>query len=326
MTSSPFHLPFLASANGRLVPPSELRISFADTAFLMGTTCSEQVRTFHGELFLLREHLQRLASSLQTVGTKLDVTPDRLSENAKALVGHNFRLLRDAGRGDWDLGLGIFVTAGTEPTWRTEPVEGPLVGMYTYPLDFGRWAESYTSGVRLVVSQTRQVSPENWPLSLKCRSRAHYLLAARQVAAVDRGAVPLLLNLDRTISETPTANVIFVEKEGDLVCPESAHTLPGISLNFVQRLAADFGWRVASRAVVVEKVADFSEIWLTSTPFCALPVVQVDQTVIGDGRPGPAYQRLVDAWADRVGCRFQQQARFCAAIAAEFVPPGVPRA
>ncbi len=313
MSSSLVQLPFLASANGQLIAPRDLRVSYADSGFVMGTTVSEQLRTFGGELFLLSEHLRRLADSLCVVETKLDVGHDQLAAHARALVAHNYRLLCGAGYENWDLGLGIFVTPGTNPAWRFAPCEGPLVGMYTYPLDFARWADQYETGVRLVTSRVRQIAPEHWPLTVKSRSRLHYFLAAQQAAQRQPGAIALLLNQDGSISETPTANIVFVGDGAKLVSPEKNRILPGISLGYVERLAKQFGWSLEFRAVVPEEIPKFSEIWLTSTPFCVLPVVQVDGLRIGDGVSGELFRRLISAWGLQVGLQIPDQARFCAA-------------
>ncbi len=43
--------------NGDWIPNSELTLGVDDLGFLMGVTVTERLRTFHGEVFRLREHV-----------------------------------------------------------------------------------------------------------------------------------------------------------------------------------------------------------------------------------------------------------------------------
>ena len=43
------------------------------------------------------------------------------------------------------------------------------------------------------------------------------------------------------------------------------------------------------------------EAFFASTPFCVLPVTNVDKRQIGDGKPGPITQQLLAAWSETVG-------------------------
>ena len=45
--------------DGRIVPVSEMAISVTDAGFTLGTTVTEQMRTFAGNIFELEKHLQR---------------------------------------------------------------------------------------------------------------------------------------------------------------------------------------------------------------------------------------------------------------------------
>ena len=50
------------------MPADEARVPVYDAGFLQGTTVTEQLRTFGGQLFRLEQHLQRLSRSLEIVG------------------------------------------------------------------------------------------------------------------------------------------------------------------------------------------------------------------------------------------------------------------
>ncbi|HEY6564517.1 MAG TPA: aminotransferase class IV, partial [Pirellulaceae bacterium] len=165
---------------------------------------------------------------------------------------------------------------------------------------------------RLVISETRQVSPRKWPPELKCRRRMHYYLAAREARARDPAARALLLDLDGFVSEASTANVFaYIQDEG-FVSPLRSKILPGVTLDVLRDLAGDLGWTFRERDLLPADLCAADEVLLCSTSPCLLPVVSLDGQPIGHGRPGPAFHRLLRAFGNGVGVDIAEQARRCA--------------
>jgi hypothetical protein len=46
---------------------------------------------------------------------------------------------------------------------------------------------------------------------------------------------------------------------------------------------------------------------LSSTPYCLMPVTRLNGLPIGDGRPGPMFHRLLQAWSAAVGIDIMEQ-------------------
>ncbi len=290
-----------AFLNGQLIEADQMKIAAIDMGFVWGTTVAEQMRTFGGEVFLLDEHLARLCASIQAVGTKIRFSSQELAGQARQLVALNHAQLAT----DDDLCLVLFVTPGsTGPMGTCEP----QVGLHTYPVPFHLWADSYQSGQSLVTSSIRQISPDNWPPSLKCRSRMHYFLADREVQQENPDSRSLLLDNEGFVCEASTANIVSV-LEGELVSPKRKKILPGISLGFVEQLAESINLRFRYCDVSPDEFDVASEIFLTSTPFCLLPVTRLDGKQIGGGNSGPVFTRLAIAWSDSVGVDFRMQAQ-----------------
>lgn len=291
--------------NGQFVPAGQLNVPVFDAGFVLGATVTEQLRTFHGKLFRLEEHFERLARSLEVVGVELGGLWEELPAAAQRLAETNHRLLDAAD----DLGLCAFVTPGPYATMAPPEASGePLVVLHTYPLPFGRWSSGYQQGVALAITPVRQVPGNCWPAQLKCRSRMHYYLADRAAAAAWPGARALLLDQQGFVTETSTANVVLYFEGQGFVTPPLAHVLPGISLRVVHELARQRGWDWTPRPVSVDDVFRADEVILTSTPNCLLPVVAVDGRSVGTGRPGPAYRQLLEDFSTAVGVDIAAQA------------------
>jgi len=291
--------------DGRLVSPEEARIPLEDLGFMLGTTATEQLRTFGGKLFHVDEHLARLRHSLEIVGLTDPVDLAPLADAAAQLAAANHTLLDPAD----DLALTMFVTPGLSPALAGGQPSRPRVCMHTFPLAFSQWAQKYEEGEHLVVTQVQQVSAACWPPELKCRSRMHYFLADREARLRHPGSRALLPDATGHVTEATTANILLFNLRQGIVVPPISRVLPGISLAMLHRLAQRSGLAWQERDLTPADVAHADEVMLSSTPFCLLPVTRLDGKLIGDGRPGEVYRSLLAEWSADVGTDIAAQAR-----------------
>ena len=292
-----------AYLNGDWVASSELRIGIDDLGFLVGATVTERLRTFHGQVFRLAEHLERLRHSLQIVGLEAAGITARVAQAVPEFIARN----RDLIGADDDWAIVVFATPGVAGAGRA------TVCVHGYPLPFHLWASQFDAGLPVVISQIRQVPPNCWPSELKCRSRMHFYLADREAIQKQPGARAILLDQDGFVAEATTAKVVAYREGDGLVSPPAEHILWGVSLGVVEELAAQLKIPFVKRPITVEEFRGAGEAMLTSTSICVLPIVACDGRAIGDGRPGPIFRRLIRAWSDLVGVDVAEQARQCAA-------------
>lgn len=295
----------IAYSNSQLIPQSALSLPVVDSGFVLGAAVTEQLRTFRGCIFQEGAHRERLTESLRFVFGEVPVDMEQLARAARQVVEHNHRLLAE---GD-DLGVSVFVTPGLYAAYAGGESGEPTVGVHTYPLPFALWAEKYDTGQHLRTVSVRQVPAACWPPQLKCRSRMHYFLADREATRLEKGARALLLDLDGLVTETSTANLVAHFAGNELVFVSRTKTLRGISEGYVEQLAADLNLTVRDEDITVEQLSRAREVMLTSTPLCMLPVTAIDGKPIGEGRPGPLFRRLIDAWSQSVGVDVVTQAR-----------------
>ncbi|MBP86734.1 MAG: hypothetical protein CMJ64_08465 [Planctomycetaceae bacterium] len=293
----------LAYLNGQLLPASELSLPVWDAGFVQGVTIAEQLRTFNGRLFRLAEHLQRLRRSLDVVGV-FSIDVDSLAAAAEELAGHNHGLLAS---GD-DLGLCLFVTPGAYLAMAPASSNAPTIAMHTFPVPFRFWAEKYSSGQKLVVTNIRQVPGDCWPLELKCRSRMHYYLADQRARRIDPDARALLLDQTGTVTEASTANIVIYRDGEGFVSPPREKILPGVSAATLEDLTAELKTSFSHRTLTVEDLQSADEVILSSTSPCLLPVSAVDGQPIGGGAPGQMFTKAIEAWSRLVGIDIIEQA------------------
>jgi branched-subunit amino acid aminotransferase/4-amino-4-deoxychorismate lyase len=298
----------LVFLNGRFVPASQAHLAIFDAGIVLGATVTEMTRTFRQHPWRLRDHLERLFRSLRYTRMNIGMSLDEFEAATRRIVEHNAALLPAGG----ELGIVHFVTAGEFPVYagsagRTARTT-PTVCAHTFPMPFELWRKKAEHGQHLVTPSIRHVPPQCYDPKMKYRSRMHYYLADQEARVADPDAAALLLDLQGNVTETGGSNFLIVER-GAIVSPTTTNILPGISRGMVMELARELGIEFVERDFQVYNVINADEAFTASTPYCLLPVTRINGLPIGNGHPGPVYERLLAAWSEKVGLDIAAQIR-----------------
>jgi len=289
-----------------MVPASDAHLAIYDAGVVQGATVTELTRTFHHRLYKLDEHLDRLFRALRYTRMDIGLAKEQLAAISHDLVEQNSQLLAE----NDELGLVQFVTAGEYPTYAGlagRPAgTTPTICVHSFPLPFELWARKMQAGLHLVTPSIRHVPPACYDPKMKYRSRMHFYLAEKEAQLVDPDAAALLLDLDGNLTETNAANFLMVER-GTLVSPTTVNTLPGISRATVIELAKKMGIPFVERDIQVFNALNAEEAFVSSTPYCLMPVTKINGLPIGDCKPGAVFRRLIQAWSLDVGLDIEKQ-------------------
>ena len=114
---------------------------------------------------------------------------------------------------------------------------------------------------------------------------------ARQISA-DVGAVETVMFRDGFLSEGAAANVWMV-KDGKVMGPPRDNlVLEGIRYGLIETLCREAGIPFELRRNTREEVFGADELMLSSATKEVLAITRLDDRPIGNGRPGPIYQKL----------------------------------
>jgi len=117
--------------------------------------------------------------------------------------------------------------------------------------------------------------PRQTPLAdHKTLNYLYYFLAGKWAMA-RKADEALILNPDKTVSETNTANILLV-KDNTVIKPVSPHVLPGIMETVVCKLLTGWGFKIESRRLFLEDLFAFDEIMITNSLIGAIPVLSID--------------------------------------------------
>jgi branched-subunit amino acid aminotransferase/4-amino-4-deoxychorismate lyase len=294
----------IAYLNGEFLPSSQAKLNVFDLGVIQGATFSEMTRTFNGALFRAEDHLARLFASLKYGGIAIPLAPGEVLDITRQVVEHNVRLL-NAGE---DLAVVQFVTAGESAMYSDgQPIrQQPTVCIHSFRLPFARWRSFFQEGARVAVPSTRHLPPQCVDPKTKHRSRLHWHLAEREVKRGDPDAIPLLLDLDGNLTETPGANLLLY-KNDTVFSPRSRAILGGVSRQTAREIARELGLGWVEKDLQIYDALNAEEAWLTSTPYCIAPCTRLNGAAIGNGQIGPAYKALLKAWSERVNCDIAAQ-------------------
>lgn len=269
----------LANLHGAIMPLEEVKISAQDRGFLLGDAVYEVLRLYQGRPWLEQEHFERLQHSLAAI---------RIS--GVDLERFRARMHETIARGPFTEGMVyLHVTRGTAPRRHAFPKAAtPLEFLYVQDYDDGPTAQARARGTSVITHPDIR-----WG---RCDIKSTNLLAnvlANQAAAEADASEALLYLPDGTMSEASHSS-FFTVKGGVLhTTPLQANILPGITRNFLIRLAQKADIPVREHALSRAELYQMDEVFLTGTTSEVVPVVKVDGQEIGSGKPGPLAQRLL---------------------------------
>ena len=287
--------------NGEWVPMDQMKIDVMDRGFFVGDTVFDVERTFNGKSFRMRDHVDRLYRSLKYVRIDPGLSADEMEEISEEAIERNKHLLAEAG----DLSIHQFVTRGVgRRAWFAGP---PTVGIRINPVDFSGFAHGYSEGMRGAITSTLSYMPGALDAKVKHYSRMNFNLAEMEANDLDEGALPILVDENGNITEGSGYNVMVVT-DGAIRTAGDRSILQGVSRQTVYDLAEQLRIPVSEEELQPYDVYTSDETFFASTPYCVVPVTQVDKRQIGDGKPGPVTQQLLAAWSERVGVDIVDQA------------------
>ena len=146
--------------------------------------------------------------------------------------------------------------------------------------------ESKNGGIRAKVSSWRRISPGgSIPHAKASGSYLNSILAKTESA--NAGYDEAILLDERGFVCEGSGENIFVVRDGEIVTPPHvASILDGINRKSVIQIARDLGYTVVERDIARAELYLAEEVFLTGTAAELVPVREIDDHPLGDGKPG----------------------------------------
>jgi len=262
--------------NGKIISENEAKISLKDIAILRGYGVFEFLRTYNSKPFLLKEHFTRLRKSAKNLNLQLPISQKELFKQIKKLLLKNkfkesaIKLVLTGGQ--------IIDSRGMEYD-KNSPTFFILVDkLQELPKSF------YQKGVKLITYEHLREIPG-------AKTINYITVIKLQNLCKRKKAFDILYTQNGFLLETTTSN-FFIFKKDKLLTPKK-NILIGLTRNFVIKLAKN-KFKVEERDIDLKELERAEETFIASTTKEILPVVKIDNKIIGNGRVGKKTKYLMD--------------------------------
>jgi branched-chain amino acid aminotransferase len=272
--------------NDNLIDMEEARVSVTDSGLLYGAGLFETMRSHHGVVFRLQDHLERLFFSAEALSIVHGYSTEYVSEAIHRTLEAN-RLA--------DARLRLTLTGGplAEPEEQRRGTLALTATAFTpYPADY------YRTGVMVILCPFRQntTDPTHGHQTTSFLPRLLALNLARQ----RRAAEALWFTQDSRLAEA-TLGSVFLVKNSILCAP--APDVPALAdpaRRVIRELAQQQSLELVEKNLYIADVLEADEIFLTNVVMEVLPVVSVERHTVGEGKVGPITKKLAEAFAQTI--------------------------
>ncbi len=270
-------MPDLAYVNGEIMPIEKAMVPIEDRGYQFGDGVYEYIVTYEGRPFMLEAHLDRLERSMG----ELDYAPVDRDELRAAIED----LISQAGYPR--AGIYIQISRGVAPREHTfgdkltHQVVMTIRPVYEVP-----------KGVRSKGIKAITVPDQRWG---RCDIKTVQLLAnclARQKALDSDYDDAIFLSEHGIVREATSSNVFIVSGKRVVTHPLTENILAGITRMAIIQICKKIDLNVDITLFNTETLYNADEVFLTGTVTEVLPVVRVDDKVIGNGKPGSICKKL----------------------------------
>jgi branched-chain amino acid aminotransferase len=268
--------------DGKYYSERDAKVSVFDHGLLYGDGIFEGIRVYHGRVFKLREHIDRLFYSAKAILLEIPMSHSAIMKavvdtcRVNKLHDGYVRLVVTRGVG----------TLGLNPRSCRKPSVIVIAGkIQLYP------PAIYQRGMEIITVPTVRNLHSALNPAIKSLNYLNNVMA--KIEANNAGVEEaVMLNAEGFVAEC-TGDNLFIVKNGELFTPPlSAGALYGITRQTVMELADDAGLKVSEPNLTRYDLFCADECFLTGTGAEIVPVVKIDGRVVGAGKPGPLTRRL----------------------------------
>jgi branched-chain amino acid aminotransferase len=276
-----YHAFFSSWLGGITKDPSLMVLPMDDHMVHRGDGVFEAMKAVDRKVFLLKEHLQRLSTSSQSIGISLPYSiseiQDIILQTLKVADQPNALIRLFVSRGPGGFSPNPYDSIGSQLYIAITDLRSPK-------------AELYDKGVR--VGRSSVAVKEAWMAQTKSCNYLPNVMMKKE--SVDR-KLDFTISFDHQnfVAESSTENIAMVDEKGILTHPPFENILRGTTMVRAFQLAKEAGLPTAIRTFTEQEILKAQEIFMIGTTLDVLPVTEFDGKKISGGEAGPVARRLL---------------------------------
>jgi branched-chain amino acid aminotransferase len=269
--------------NGKIIEAQNANIHISDLAFLRAYGAFDFFRVLSGKPVFLDDHISRFINSGKLLDLEISFSKEKLKEHIQNLLTAN--KLSSAS-------VQMFLTGGYSKDGFTPTTPNLILledelSVYDPKL--------YSKGINLIKSKYQREIPE--------AKTTNYLNAIRMLKEMKKkDALDILYYNDKFITETARSN-FFIIGHDDVIHTSKDKVLKGITRQKVIQLAKNH-YKVKEENIRMEDLKKAKEAFITSTTKEIMPVINIENHIVGKGAPGTITKHLMDLFKEFVQSSF----------------------
>lgn len=273
--------------NGSYIPKSKVSISPDDRGFLFADGIYEVLRSYQGKFFYYNKHIERLKYNLNEI--RIEFTDfEKIKEIAQNLIRKN-------NLDNKDTLIYIQITRGAFKRMHQFPTEKVEPTVYITASPTRYFPDEVENGIKIIT-----VPDERWS---RCDIKTIALLPniLAQQNARDAGATEAVFVKDGLVTEGTHTSVFGVKEGKILTHPKDNKVLPSITREIVFEIAAKSNIRIMEVPIYENQLTSIDEFFIVGTSTEITPVVQINDYIVGNGKPGKITRKLQEVFKDLIG-------------------------
>lgn len=257
--------------NNQFLPAEKTFVHVSDLAVQRGYGIFDFFKAVNGKIPFLDDYFNRFYRSAEFMQLPVSLSREELKNIVYELLQKN---------GVADAGIKMVLTGGYSPDGYEIATPNLIITQHALTMPSAKILEQ---GVKIITHEFRREMP-----LVKSINYTTGVWLQRKVKAAN--AYDVLYHLNGEVSEFPRCNLFIVNKDGMVITPTN-YALEGITRKNILSLS---GMEVNATTVTLTDVLQAREVFLTSTTKRVVPIVQVDDAVIADGKPGPVVEGILN--------------------------------
>ena len=263
--------------NDQFVNNEEALLHVSDLSMQRGYAIFDFFRTVNGVPLFMEDHLDRFYASATAMHLSLDKSREEIRHIVQELI--HLSALSEAG-------IRLMLTGGYAADSYHPATPNLLITCN--PLKTAT-VNDFKKGLSVITYEHQRQLPHIKSIN--------YLMAVwLQPLLKEKKADDILYYNTESIMELPRSNVFIVTADNKLITP-TRNILYGITRKNIIRLAAEI-MPVEERNITVEELLQASEVFLTATTRKILPIVKINNQLIGNAKPGPVTTKLFERFLE----------------------------
>ena len=277
--------------NGKIHDRANAKISVFDSGFLLGDGVWEGIRLHNGHLCFLDEHLDRLYDGAKNINIKIPYSNEELTQIIYDLIMKNemktnvhIRVI---------ISRGEKITPYQHPNSNVGPISLVIIPEY-------KIANENVNNTGITLASVNTIRGTEFNQDPKINSLSKFNCIAACLEGIDKKVdESLMLDINGYVSTCNSTN-FFIVKNNQVITSKGQYCLNGVTRGNIIQICKEENIGVIEKDFNLEATYSAHEAFVTGTFAGVIPVINIDNHMIGSGKQGPLTNKIFKLYKNKI--------------------------